>query len=222
MSAHCHHDHDEPAAAAGLGQDTRDRVKYRRVLGVALLANLVMFVIELAAGVSAGSLSLLADSIDFAGDAANYGLSLAVLGLSLQSRAKASVVKAASMAAFGVFILAQAAWLLWRGQPPEPVTMGVVGLLALATNVGVALMLYRWRTGDSNMRSVWLCSRNDALGNLAVLGAAGGVDFTGQAWPDLLVAAFMAALALWSAVAVARQAWTELRDAHWAGQPRAR
>jgi Co/Zn/Cd efflux system component len=162
------------------------------------------------AGVSAGSLSLLADSIDFAGDAANYGLSLAVLGMSLQARARASLVKAASMAAFGLFILGQAAWRLWQGQPPEPLTMGVVGVLALLTNVAVAVMLYRWRVGDSNMRSVWLCSRNDALGNVAVLGAAAAVAVTGQVWPDVLVAALMATLALTGAWAVALQARGEI------------
>lgn len=211
MSAACN---DHCASANAEGSAAATHPGYRRVLWVALVANVLMFVVELGAGLSAGSLSLLADSIDFAGDAANYGLSLAVLGMSLQARAKASLVKAASMAAFGVFILVQAAWLAWRGQPPEPLTMGVVGLLALATNVSVALMLYRWRSGDSNMRSVWLCSRNDALGNVAVLVAAGAVAFTGQAWPDLLVAAFMATLALWSAMAVARQARGELVAQH--------
>lgn len=207
MSATCH---DHEALCAAGGPSPSDQPGYRRVLWVALVANALMFLVELGAGVSAGALSLLADSIDFGVDAANYGLSLAVLGLSLKARAKASLVKAACMAAFGLFILGQAAWHLWRDQSPEPFTMGLVGALALLTNLGVALMLYRWRSGDSNARSVWLCSRNDALGNVAVLGAAVAVAFTGQAWPDLLVAALMATLALVSARSVARQALGEL------------
>jgi len=186
--------------------------RYRLVLWVALIANALMFVVELIGAERAGSLSLLADSIDFAGDAMNYAVSLAVLGSLLAVRARASLVKAACMIGFGLFVLVAAMLRMAVGVPPEPITMGVVGALALAVNVGVALMLFAWRDGDANMRSVWLCSRNDALGNIAVLAAALGVFGTAAAWPDLTVAAFMAALALRSGTAVWRQARQELRS----------
>lgn len=190
---------------------------YRRVLWIALVLNLGMFGVEVLAGLASGSVSLLADAVDFFGDAANYGLSLAVLGMGLAWRARAAWVKGLSMGAFGLFVLARAGWSLWRGEVPEPLTMGVVGTLALVVNVGVAAMLYAWREGDANMRSVWLCSRNDAIGNLAVLAAALGVFGTGSAWPDLLVAGVMAVLALSASRAVLAQATHELRHVSAAG-----
>ena len=165
----------------------------------------------MAAGLSAGSVSLLADAVDFFGDAANYGVSLAVLAMATRVRARAAQLKAACMAAFGVFVLARAAWAVQSGVVPEPVTMGAVAIAALVANVFVALLLFRYRGGDANMRSVWICSRNDALGNLAVGAAALGVLGTGTAWPDLLVAAFMAVLAITGSVTVFRQARAELR-----------
>jgi len=186
--------------------------RYRRILWIALVLNVAMFVVEIVGGLQTGSVSLLADAIDFFGDAANYGLSLFVLDMALASRARASLLKAASMAAFGVFVLGRAAWSFMAGITPEPVAMGLIALLALAVNVAVALMLYRYRTGDSNMRSVWICSRNDALGNIAVALAALGVFGSGQAWPDLLVAAGMAMLALTGAWSVMRHARAELAE----------
>jgi len=185
--------------------------RYRKVLWIALVVNVAMFAAELAAAASSASVSLLADSIDFFGDAANYGLSLAVLGMALSVRSRAAVVKALCMGAFGVFVLGRAAWSAAHGISPEPLTMGAVGLLALAANVGVALLLYRHRSGDANMRSVWICSRNDAIGNLAVMLAALGVFGTGAAWPDLAVAGLMAVLAIWGAASVLRHARDELR-----------
>lgn len=185
--------------------------RYRRVLWVALALNAAMFGVELVAGAQAGSMSLLADAIDFAGDALNYGVSLAVLASALVWRARAALVKAASMMGFGLYVLGGALWRLWHGTPPDALTMGVVAVLALAVNVGVALMLYAFREGDANMRSVWLCSRNDAIGNVAVFLAALGVFGTGSAWPDLLVAGLMAALALSGGWQVLRQALAELR-----------
>ena len=184
---------------------------YRRALWVALWVNALMFAVEAAASWRSGSLALLADSIDFFGDAANYALSLVVVGMALTVRARAALLKAACMGAFGVFVLAQAAWRLGSGAAPEAFTMGVVGFAALLANVGVAWMLFRFRTGDSQMRSVWICSRNDAIGNLAVMAAALGVFGTGQAWPDLAVAAVMGGLALSGAHTVWRQARAELR-----------
>jgi len=182
------------------------------VLWVALVVNAAMFAVEIGAGVQAGSVSLLADAIDFFGDAANYALSLAVLSMGLAWRSGAAMLKAASMLAFGVAVLGRAAWSAWQGIAPEPLTMGAVGALALAANVGVALLLYRFREGDANMRSVWLCTRNDALGNLAVMAAALGVFGTGSAWPDLAVAAVMAGLALTAGWAVLAQARREMRS----------
>ena len=212
MSDHCHHhahgacSHDTPPVAS-----IANLPRYRRVLWVALLLNLAMFAIELLAGIQAGSLSLLADAIDFAGDALNYGVSLAVLASALAWRARAAVVKALSMMGFGVYVLGSAVWALWHGRAPDAFTMGVVAVLALAVNVSVAALLYAFREGDANMRSVWLCSRNDAIGNAAVLLAALGVFGTGSAWPDLAVAGLMAALALQGGWAVLRQARMELR-----------
>jgi Co/Zn/Cd efflux system component len=185
--------------------------RYRRALWVALALNAAMFTVELGASWASGSVSLLADSIDFFGDAGNYALSLAVLGMALSTRSKAALFKAACMGAFGVFVLGKALWNVQAGFPPEPATMGVVGFVALAVNAGVALMLYRFRTGDANMRSVWICSRNDAIGNVAVMLAALGVLGTGSAWPDLLVAGVMGALALGGSWTVLRQARAELR-----------
>jgi Co/Zn/Cd efflux system component len=183
------------------------------VLWIALVLNAAMFAVELAASWASHLVSLLADSIDFFGDAANYALSLAVLGMALPVRAKAALFKAACMGAFGVFVLGKALWNLQAGVVPEPVTMGAVGSAALAVNAGVAWMLYRFRTGDANMRSVWICSRNDALGNVAVMLAALGVLGTGSAWPDIVVAGVMATLALWGASTVLAHARAELQDA---------
>jgi len=167
--------------------------------------------VEVASGLHAGSVSLLADAIDFLGDAANYGVSLFVLGMALTWRARAALLKGLSMGLFGVFVLVKAAWMATSGAVPEPLTMGLVGALALAANLGVAALLYAWREGDANMRSVWLCTRNDAIGNVAVIGAALGVFGTGTAWPDLIVAGVMGTLALTAAVTVVRQARGEMR-----------
>jgi Co/Zn/Cd efflux system component len=200
MSAHC-------CAPAKPAADPR----FRKALWIALIVNAGMFVVEIAAAASSGSVSLLADSIDFFGDAANYALSLAVLGMVATIRSKAAVVKALCMAAFGVFVLGRAAWSASTGVAPQPLMMGAVGLLALAANVGVALLLYRHRGGDANQRSAWICSRNDAIGNVAVMLAAVGVFGTGSSWPDLAVATLMAVLAIWGAGSVLRQAKGELR-----------
>ena len=183
---------------------------YRRVLWSALAVNLAMFGVEIAAGVAAGSASLLADSLDFLGDSANYALSLFVLGQALAWRARASLVKAASMGAFGLWVAATTVQHALAGTVPAAPMMGAVGALAFAANLGVAVLLFRFRDGDSNMRSVWICTRNDALGNLAVLAAAAGVLGSGSGWPDYLVAAIMSGLALWGALQVTRHALGEL------------
>jgi len=205
MSAHCC---SAPCSAAPSVDPS-----YRKALWVALTLNALMFVVELGASWTSGSVSLLADSIDFLGDAGNYAISLAVLGMAMTVRSRAALFKAACMGVFGAFVLAKAVWSLRTGVPPEPATMGAVGLAALTVNAGVALLLYRYRSGDANMRSVWICSRNDALGNMAVMLAALGVLGTGSAWPDLMVAAVMGTLALWGSWVVTRQARSELRAA---------
>ena len=207
MSAHHDPSHDHFPAAP---QQAVDLPRYRRILWIALAVNAVMFFVELAAGYRSGSLSLLADAIDFAGDAANYALSLAVLSAALSWRARAALLKAFCMMGFGVFVLGRALWSVSHGIAPDAATMGAVGLLALIANLSVAWMLYAFREGDANMQSVWLCSRNDAISNIAVMLAALGVLGSGSAWPDLAVAAVMATLALTGGWAVMRQAQKEL------------
>jgi Co/Zn/Cd efflux system component len=186
---------------------------YRRVLWIALGVNLAMFMVEKMAGLSAGSVSLQADSLDFLGDTANYGISLFVSGMALRNRAIAASFKGVTMGAFGIWVLASSAWKGLVGAPPEAVTMGVVGFAALIANALCFALLSAYRSGDSNMRSVWLCSRNDLIGNCAVLASAIGVARTGAAWPDVIVAVTMAALALQGAAVVVRQARAELTGA---------
>ena len=201
MSAHCcGHGHEHASASP----------TYRRILWVALAVNLAMFAIEIGAGLAARSTSLLADSLDFLGDGANYGVSLFVLSMALQWRARASLLKAATMGLFGLWVAGTTVQHALAGTVPAAPVMGVVGALALAANLAVAALLYRWREGDSNMRSVWICTRNDAIGNLAVLAAAVGVFSLGTGWPDYIVAAIMSGLALTGAVQVTRQALGEL------------
>ena len=154
--------------------------------------------------------SLQADALDFFGDATNYAISLGVAGMALAWRARAALFKAAAMLVFGIWVLAYAAYGLIAGSAPEPQTIGLVGTLALLVNLAVAMLLFRYRDGDANMRSVWICTRNDAIGNLAVLAAALGVFGSGQAWPDLIVASFMAILAIWGSIEVYTQARKEL------------
>ena len=205
MSSHCNHDHHHDHRTAASADP-----RYRRILWAVLVINAAMFLIEIGAGLRTGSVSLLADAIDFFGDAANYGVTLAVLSMGAAWRARAALLKAASMLGFGAFVLGRAGWALLQGTPPEALTMGLVGVLALLANLAAAALLYAWREGDANMRSVWLCTRNDAIGNIAVMAAAAGVFGTGQAWPDLLVAAVMAGLAISSGFAVLAQARREL------------
>lgn len=197
--------------AADVG-DAHNDPRWRRVLWVALALNAIMFAIEIVAGIAADSRALQADALDFLGDAANYAISLGVAGMALVWRARAALVKAATMLAFGLWVLGSAIWGFFVGASPDPGTMGAIGSLALAVNLAVAAMLFRYRSGDANMRSVWICSRNDAIGNIAVLAAAIGVFGTGRAWPDLVVASIMAGLAVWGSAEVSKQARGELRS----------
>jgi Co/Zn/Cd efflux system component len=207
MAAHDHHHHDHCHSGA---DGHAAPPGYRRVLWIALLVNAAMFAVEVASGLKSGSVALLADAIDFFGDTANYALTLTVLGMGPLWRGRAALLKAASMLIFGALVLGKALWSTHLGAPPEPVVMGVVGTLALAANLGVAALLYAFREGDANMRGVWLCTRNDALGNMAVMLAALGVFGTGTAWPDLVVAMAMSALAISAGWTVMRQARREL------------
>lgn len=182
-----------------------DDVLFRRVLWIALAANAAMFAVEVAAGWLANSVSLEADALDFFGDAASYAITLMVLPLGALARTRAAQAKAASMGLFALFVVGDTGHHLIAGLPPHPFIMGPVALAALAVNVSVAILLYRHRNGDSNRESVWLCSRNDAIGNLAVLAAAGGVFASGSPWPDILVAAVIVSLNLAAASKIFRQ-----------------
>ena len=186
---------------------------YRRILWIALVINALMFGVELAGGWAAGSVSLLADAVDFFGDAANYGISLFVLGMAPVWRSRTALVKGASMGVYGVFVIGTALWHLAAGTVPEARTMGVIGVAALAANVLVALLLFAYRNGDANMRSVWLCTRNDAIGNVAVLLAALGVWQAGSGLPDLFVAGVMGVLGLTAARSVILHARAEMNAA---------
>src|SRR5256714_7016757 len=204
MSADCCQDH--------ASDPHRGKPVYRRVLWIVLAINATMFMVEIGAGVAAGSASLQADALDFFGDAANYAISLFVIGMALRVRATAALVKGISMGAFGLWVLGTLLWHLAHGTLPSAITMGTVGVAAFAANPGSFVLLWAYRSGDANMRSAWICTRNDAIGNLAVLLAAVGVFGTGTGWPDIIVAAIMAALALQGATIVARQSLAELRQ----------
>lgn len=184
--------------------------RWRRALWIALVVNAGMFAVELGAGVAADSRSLQADALDFFGDAANYAISLAVAGAVLAWRARAALLKGATLLVLGFWVLASTGYAAYAGTLPHAETMGIIGGMALVANVAIALLLYRFRTGDANMRSVWICSRNDAIGNIAVVAAAAGVFGTGSAWPDLIVAAVLAALSISGGVQIIRQARGEL------------
>jgi Co/Zn/Cd efflux system component len=197
------------------GEETFDGASrgFRRALWVVIAINAAMFAVEMAAGAFAGSQALQADALDFLADSLTYGMSLYVIGMALKVRATAALIKGASLAAMGLFVLGTTAWqVLVLGVPNAPV-MGAIAVLALLANLASVGILLKYRDGDSNVRSVWLCSRNDAIGNLAVLGAAGAVALTGSAWPDLLVAALLAGLFLRSAWQITVQALAERRHA---------
>ncbi len=184
--------------------------RWRRALWIALGVNAGMFAVEMAAGAAADSRALQADALDFLGDSANYAISLLVAGMALAWRARAALAKGLTLVGLGGWVMITAVLAALGGAAPEPELMGIIGALALAANTGVAIMLYRFRTGDANMRSVWICSRNDAIGNIAVMAAALGVFGTGTAWPDLIVAALLALLGISGGIQIVQQARLEL------------
>src|SRR4051794_22314689 len=166
---------------------------WRRALWIALAVNGSMFLAEIVAGVAARSSALPADALDFLCGTANYAISLTVAGMVLQWRARAAMLKGVSLFLLGLWVLGSTAWHAYAGTLPQAEVMGVVGLLALVANGLVALMLHRYREGDANMRSVWICSRNDAIGNVAVLLAAAGGVGPRTGWPGIILAPIMAA-----------------------------
>lgn len=184
---------------------------WRRVLWIALAINAGMFAVEIVAGVAAHSAALKADALDFLGDAANYAISLGVAGMALQWRARAALLKGTSLFLLGLWVLGSTFWMALAGTLPRAETMGVIGVLALLANLICAVMLWRHREGDANRRSVWICSRNDAIGNIAVVAAALGVFGTGTAWPDIGVAVILAGLGVSGGWQIIRQARAELR-----------
>ncbi|NQU60698.1 MAG: cation transporter [Rhodospirillales bacterium] len=204
MSVSCGYDHGKQDGGRPLGA-------YRRALWAVLVINAAMFVTEMTAGVWGKSVALQADALDFLGDSATYAMTLIVLGMSIRWRAGAAMIKGLSMGGFGFWVIAMMGYNLIQGSLPSAAIMGSVGTLALAANLLSAVILFRHRKGDSNMRSVWLCTRNDAIANLAVIAAASGVWASGTGWPDLAVGAVIAVLALSSSVTVLRLARGELR-----------
>jgi Co/Zn/Cd efflux system component len=204
----CH----ETSCSSAVHSNRLNDPRWQRALWIALFINAGFCVAEIVAGAAAGSVALQADALDFFGDAVNYALSLGVVGMALSWRARAAVAKGGTLIAFALWVLGSTAWHVLHGTLPKAEVMGVVGVTALIANGGVALMLYRFRTGDANMRSVWICSRNDALGNAAVLFAAMGVFGTGTSWPDVIVAAIMGALGLWGGLQILGHARSELRS----------
>lgn len=184
---------------------------YKRALMAVIVINAVMFFVEITAGFKSGSQSLLADALDFAGDSATYTISLLVIGASIRTRAKASLFKGGSLVVIAAVILISSCVRFFGDAVPVAETMGLIGVIALLANLLSLLILMRWRDGDSNVRSVWLCSRNDAIGNVGVIIAGIVVAMTGAAWPDLLVAVLLASLFLRSSISIIAQAQTELK-----------
>jgi Co/Zn/Cd efflux system component len=212
LSGNHHHGHSHDSQGHSHDHDLSggDNPKFRKALWFALALNEAMFFIEIGAGFRSNSVSLMADAIDFGGDAANYAVSLWAIGTVAIWRSRTALLKGCCMLAFGLAVLSGIIWAISQGIKPEAVTMGIIGFLALAVNVGVAIVLYAFRDGDANMRSVWLCTRNDAIGNVLVLIASIAVAFIGNGWPDHLVALFMAGLAIRSGLSVIAQARQEL------------
>lgn len=186
---------------------------YKRRLWAVIAINAAMFFVEMGAGHAARSQALQADALDFLGDALTYGLSLAVIGASVRVRSTAALLKGGSLLLMGLWVFGSTIWRVFVTGVPEAQIMGGIGLLALVANLTSVVLLMRYKDGDANVRSVWLCSRNDAIGNVAVMGAAVGVALTGTGWPDLVVAGLMAGLFLSSAWQIFRQALAE-RDEH--------
>ena len=199
MSGCCGHD----AKFDGVSDD------YKRRLWIVIAINAIMFFVEMGAGRLAQSQALQADALDFFGDALTYGISLAVIGASIQARTNAALFKGISLLLVGLWVFGSTLYRVFYAEVPTAEIMGVIGFLALVANLASVLILVKYKDGDANVRSVWLCSRNDAIGNVAVMFAALGVWGTATVWPDLIVAGIMAGLFLSSAYQILTQALTE-------------
>jgi len=186
--------------------------EYKKRLWIVIALNATMFIVEMLAGHLAKSQALQADALDFLGDSLTYGISLAVIGASIRVRTNAALFKGLSLLLMGLWVFGSTIYRVFYVGVPEANIMGVVGFLALLTNLASVMLLVRYKDGDANVRSVWLCSRNDAIGNVAVMFAALGVWGTSSGWPDLIVAAVMAGLFLTSAYQIMYQALKERRD----------
>lgn len=199
------HDHCNNSGQSGVSAE------YRKVLWICLIANAMMFVVQMIASYAAHSVSLLANSADFFSDAANYGISLYVLDQSLRQRAKASLFKGISLGLVGLWVAFETLHHALQPELPKPLIMAAISAVALAVNVGCAMLLYKYRSGDSNRESVWICSRNDAIGNIAVMIAAAGVFASSTIWPDIIVAAILGWLAVSGAWRIVRLAKKEMK-----------
>ncbi|MER8504440.1 cation transporter [Mesorhizobium sp. M0208] len=211
------HSHDRAAEASccsgGVPVFDGMNPRYRRVLWTVIAINAAMFLTEMTAGSLAGSQALKADALDFLADTLTYGLSLAVIGASLRTRATAALLKGLSLSLMALWVSGSTVYQTLILGVPSAEVMGIIGFLALAANLASVGFLMPYKDGDANVRSVWLCSRNDAIGNMVVMAAALGVWSTSSAWPDLAVAALMAGIFLTSSVQILRQAWSEYREA---------
>lgn len=201
MSEHCHSHGTFDGASKG----------FRLALIAVIAINFAMFVVEMVAGHMSNSKALQTDALDFFADAVTYTISLVVIGMPLRTRAQAAMAKGISLLLMGLWVLGTTIYQVFYLQTPEAQVMGIIGALALAANLVSVLILMRWKDGDANVRSVWLCSRNDAIGNVAVMLAAVGVFGTGSGWPDVVVAFLMASLFINSAIKIIRQSRNELR-----------
>lgn len=208
MSAHCGHD---------VGFDGSDK-KFRLALIAVILINFLMFGTEMMAGHIAGSQALMADALDFLADGVTYSISLIVIGMALRVRSLAAMAKGISLLLMGLWVMGSTIYDVFYIETPKAEIMGMIGFLALLANVASVLILMRWRDGDANVRSVWLCSRNDAIGNVAVMLAALGVFGTGTGWPDLAVAAIMAGLFITSSINIIQQSRREMAEAKTVGK----
>jgi len=192
-------------------------IGYKRALWAVIGINAVMFAVEITAGFTADSQALKADALDFGSDTLTYAISLSVIGTSVRTRAYASLFKAASLGAIAIYILGTTLIRFFEGGTPDAQTMATIGVAAFCANLFSVILLLRWRDGDSNIRSVWLCSRNDAIGNLGVITAGLLVSVAGSRWPDLVVGALLSGLFLRSALSILSQARAELSGQVCAG-----
>jgi cation diffusion facilitator family transporter len=186
--------------------------RYRRILWIVIAINALMFLVEIGASMASNSMALRADALDFLGDSLTYGITLLAIGHSIRWRASAALFKGLTLALMGFWVLGSTFYRVFILGIPNEAIMGSVALMAFVANVTSVLLLLKYREGDANVRSVWLCSRNDAIGNLAVMIAAGAVYYSRTQWPDLVVAGLMAVLFLHSSTLIIHQARREIQE----------